>query len=559
MAFTRFRPTSHFIAPHSWSNDPCGAVYIPETKEYIICYQWNPGTTEGGNCAWGMARSKDLMVWEDCAPAIQNGDTYDTLGVFSGSIVSTLVGDERVLLLFYTSVSALPIHWSKPYIMGCESQSVAISKDYGRSWNRHLGNPLLAMPPEGENTTGWRDPFVSQWSRLSTLLAVDQRTYYMMIASGERCRGPQLQLYTSDNLYEWRHLSVLLEVKGGQKISDDSYLGFGKNFECASFFSLGDTDYIIVGVEEDEGSYRHNCHYTVWLSGLLTVSNDTPRFDIYGHGLLDHGISYAPHIFRDSNGRLLQLGWADEAAHQDTVRRQRWAGCLTHPRELASITRPLDKTIATKYADWTADENAGTMTTLGIRPAPQLQALRPQTSSLTLSDFNRIHSSNYEVQAVFSGLSGSERFTFNVRESSGSLEVTRLIFDLGNSHITVDRSQSSLMSLGKESPDTGHFQLLPDEDLHIRFFVDNSIIEVFANDRFALTSRIYPSLDTSVSASYHFGNYDTANVRFQYWEGLREAWPSRRGIGNAFEQDQSLTGRTMKSPEDQLPIEEIKS
>lgn len=114
MAFNRFRPISHFIAPHSWSNDPCGAVYIPETEEYIFCYQWNPGTTQGGNSAWGMAKSKDLVTWEDCSPALRNGISYDRLGVFSGSIVSRIIEGRRILFLFYTSVSALPIHVSDP-------------------------------------------------------------------------------------------------------------------------------------------------------------------------------------------------------------------------------------------------------------------------------------------------------------------------------------------------------------------------------------------------------------------------------------------------------------
>lgn len=113
MAFTRFRPTSHFLPPHSWSNDPCGATYIPEIKEYIFCYQWNPGSTDGGNSAWGVARSSDMVTWRDRPPAIQNGPKYDRLGVFSGSIVSRLVDGERVLFLFYTSVSDLPIHVSQ--------------------------------------------------------------------------------------------------------------------------------------------------------------------------------------------------------------------------------------------------------------------------------------------------------------------------------------------------------------------------------------------------------------------------------------------------------------
>jgi beta-fructofuranosidase len=94
-------------------NDPCGAIYVPETQEYIFCYQWNPGVALGGNSAWGMAKSKDLVTWEDCSPALRNGTSYDSLGVFSGSITSKIIDGRRVLFLFYTSVSALPIHVSR--------------------------------------------------------------------------------------------------------------------------------------------------------------------------------------------------------------------------------------------------------------------------------------------------------------------------------------------------------------------------------------------------------------------------------------------------------------
>jgi len=59
-------------------------------------------------------------------------------------------------------------------------------------------------------------------------------------------------------------------------------------------------------------------------------------------------------------------------------------------------------------------------------------------------------------------------------------------------------------------------------------FVDNSIVELFANNRFALTSRIYPSLEASIGVSYDFGRFDTQNnVKFQCWEGLAAAWPHR--------------------------------
>ncbi|KAL3961393.1 hypothetical protein ACCO45_002916 [Purpureocillium lilacinum] len=500
LAFRRFRPQSHFIAPHSWANDPCGAVFVPETREYIFCYQWNPGTSQGGNCAWGAARSRDLITWEDSSPALWNGPTgsYDPLGVFSGSIVSRLEGGERVLYLFYTSVSHMPIHWSKPYKPGCETQSVAVSRDLGRTWQRHERNPLISLPPKMEATTGWRDPFVSQWRSLSKLRGVSADTMYMMIASGVQGHGSQLHLYTTDDLLGWTYLGVLLDVKQGERVQPDSDLAFGMNFECGTFATVGGNDYIILGVEEDTTSTRHNCHYEAWLGGKLTLAEDgTPKFVIGSHGLLDHGVLYAAHIFRGEGDRLLQLGWADETATPAVVKNQGWAGCMSHPRELFEIARPV---VDAKYrsAEWKVDKERGVMTTLGIRPAEEVASLRRKQFGFSIRDLERLQSANYEVEATFSNVTGSDEFTLNVRMSPDEEEVTRIIVNLRDGHITVDRSRSSLAGLGASTPDSGRFALLPGEDeMRLRVFVDGSVIEVYANDRFALTSRVYPSLDGS--------------------------------------------------------------
>jgi len=475
-----------------------------------------------------MAKSKDLVTWEDCSPPIRNGITtgYDALGVFSGSIVSRMVEGKRVLFLFYTSVSALPIHWSKEYIKGCESQSVAFSTDFGRSWHRYQNNPLLSIPPKRESTAGWRDPFVSQWKNLSALLDTDLSTEYMMLSSGQKGRGGQLHLYASENILDWNLVSTILDAPENTSISHNSKLKWGRNFECASFFSIGQRNYILVGVEEDVQSKRHNRNYTLWLCGTLSIHDGRPIFNITGHGMLDHGILYAIHIFRDSKYRLLQLGWADEAANSRVLKDQRWAGCLTHPRELFEVSRPISD-VSSHNDAWIVDKEAGTMTTLGMRPAPQTQDLRSGSKVHSLQDFKNIHSDNYEVESTIRNLSGNEKLTFNVRQSPNSEEVTKIIIDLEHHLISVDRNKSSIECFGESFSDSGRFHLLPNEDLHVHFFVDNSILEVYANDRFALTSRIYPSLETSLCASYDFGMFSEDNVSFKCWDGLKNAWPLR--------------------------------
>lgn len=163
-----------------------------------------------------------------------------------------------------------------------------------------------------------------------------------------------------------------------------------------------------------------------------------------------------------------------------------------------------------------------------------------KSSSSPLQSFSSLRSKNYEVDATFSHLTGNEKFIFNVRESPNSAEVTKIILDIEIGQVTIDRSRSSLENLGTSTPDSGHFQLLPGEDPQVRNFVDESILEVYVNDRFALTSRIYPSLETSVGASYDFGGFGETHVKFELFEGLRNAWPARKSDESLLEELRSV-------------------
>ncbi len=493
-----------------------------------------------------MATSKDLVTWQDCVPALTKGtDTnYDSCGVFSGSITSTLVEGRRVLYLFYTSISTVPYpHWSIPYIHG-ESQSVAVSTDFGRSWHRYQHNPLLVDAPPRSFTTGWRDPFVSEWRSLSKLRGTNLNTRYMLLSSGDKRSGPQLFLYESQDLLAWKPLCALLTGQADRPIAPGSSIHYGRNFECGSFFTLGDKEYILAGVEQHPSqTKRHNHRYTLWLSGKVSVSGEgKPHFEISNFGRLDQGILYAPHIFHGPNSELLQLGWADEDQNGMT-RDQGWAGLITFPRELCHIRLPVPNTPLVDAHMWDIDVASNTMTTLGVRPAPQMRGLRLSSKLYDLKTLPTIQSQTYGIDANFTHLRGTETLTFNVRQAPNDIEVTRIIFSLPTNRITVDRSASSLTN-GNPEPETGTFQLFSTamsatgehslEDLHVTIFVDNSIVEVYANDRFTLSSRIYPTLDNSLGVSCVFTDSALMNatvpvekVSLECWEGLAEAWPGR--------------------------------
>ena len=62
-----------------------------------------------------------------------------------------------------------------------------------------------------------------------------------------------------------------------------------------------------------------------------------------------------------------------------------------------------------------------------------------------------------------------------------------------------------------------------DEPLHLRVFVDRSIVEVFANDRQCLTLRVYPQREDSGGVSVFARGSGARLASFDIWQ-MRSIW-----------------------------------
>ncbi len=80
-----------------------------------------------------------------------------------------------------------------------------------------------------------------------------------------------------------------------------------------------------------------------------------------------------------------------------------------------------------------------------------------------------------------------------VRRSPDGAEETRIAYDSRSERLLVDRSRSSLARDVERETYAAPLTLAPGEDLTLQVFIDRSIIEVFANGRVCLTSRVYPT------------------------------------------------------------------
>jgi beta-fructofuranosidase len=109
-----------------------------------------------------------------------------------------------------------------------------------------------------------------------------------------------------------------------------------------------------------------------------------------------------------------------------------------------------------------------------------------------------------------------------VRCSADGAERTRIVYDRARQQLEIDRSQSSASAADQRDLYGGALALEAGESLTLRVFVDCSVIEVFANGRLCLTSRVYPA-ETSLGIGL-FAQGGSVNVAaIDVWD-MQSIW-----------------------------------
>lgn len=538
----------------------------------------NPRSCEWGNISWGHATSQDLVHWKHHStkknPALSPVDAYDKEGVFTGCFLPQGVnGEPGQMSVIYSSINHLPLHWTIPYVRGCEGISIATSDDHGVFWNKLSQNPVLEEEPHGLDVTGFRDPYVAPWPALDKLRGC-ATSLYGIVSGGIRHKGPAVFLYAIDpgNLAEWSYLGRLMDSPANLRKSLKWSGDFGVNWECAGFMNLNsrhDTiskDFIVTGTEGGEERPwvklylagkpddfpRRTTRYCIWIAGSLTrdVTDDTVSFSHEFDGILDHGCFYAANTFYDpSMQRRVLWGWLpEEDVPIDHCKGKGWNGSLAVPRELflhkmTSVTRALRSSldnVASIQATQDVPGETYTIETLGIAPLPDLSALRTSKPHI-LTDVSLprpttslrwfpLRGNVWEMKAMISIGKGCSGVGIIVKHNQDRTTGTSIKFHPEREEIVVDRSKSNDSTEINKCDERGSFTLFEQdfgfgeelEKLRLHIFCDGDILEVFANDRFALSTMIYTT-ELDADEISLLGEGLTDSVRFeeiQFWSGM---------------------------------------
>ncbi|MEY2655739.1 MAG: hypothetical protein RLZZ524_2767, partial [Pseudomonadota bacterium] len=114
------------------------------------------------------------------------------------------------------------------------------------------------------------------------------------------------------------------------------------------------------------------------------------------------------------------------------------------------------------------------------------------------------------VQATFAGrtldiearFSGRDRgkVGLDLCRSPDGRETTRIVYWQDARRLSIERERSSLSPQVRRQNVHAHLALAPEEALDLRVLLDGSVLEVYANDRICLCTRLYPTLPESVQA-----------------------------------------------------------
>lgn len=500
---------------------------------------------------------------------------YNHLGIFSGSAqpVNLSGGIDGTILAIYTAVSELPTAWNEPYAPGTESQALAYSTDGGVTWSHYENNPILSDRPGNWNVTGWRDPYFVPWTQMDDVLNMTEPHYYAVFGSGIRGIGPRMPLYSApaSDLTNWTFLGALWEPEMNTTLGSLEETGsYGFNFELSNFFSIGDRYFVSMGAEGGNVSF-HQQKWSLWNEGTISVrANGSVAFNPVSGGASDWGLLYAvsfplcvtsklkildtnttPQItsFNDTkNNRRIQWGWAQEDMNDFGITQQGYQGAFALPREIFIKDTPgvIPKFRDTRPGNSRYIHNAdGTWnaSTLGIRPAPDVvEGLRrgaqytkypcdERKCNIKQFDLSRNLTKSYQFSVSIKRTTGITGVTIGA--SPNREEYTNIYFDPSSNSISVNRTRSSLIDMFANNTHMGYFEPYQfkngsTESLEMNIFVDGSLVEVYMNDRFALTSRIYPSREDSIGVSlFSAPGVDVEYSKIEVWDGLLNAWPDR--------------------------------
>lgn len=486
------RPRYHLLVPEEGDimpGDPNGAIWWKGRYHLFYIFQRFQSVEPRIVHCWGHVSSLDMVHWERHPTALDVAADDPDQGIFSGN---AFVNNEGLPTILYHGVSL--------------GNSIAVSRDDNLiQWEKSPRNPLVPIPRPGDAGHGVYESWDPHGWR--------EGNEYLAIFGGVRPA-----LFRGPTLHELKYAGPFLE--------HDPWSQPGEDISCPDFFPMGD-EHVLLCI-----SHLRGARYFIgpWRDGRFTPRAHA-RMNWPGGGY------FAPETLQDDAGRRVLWAWCMDERPADMRARSGWSGVMSLPRVL----------------------EPGADGLLKITPVPELERLRHRRrvrENLVVTadqplELNDIAGDQLELELEFDpgqaeqlGLevyaspeNAAEQSTPTAAAASTTgREQTLILVDRLREELQIDVSQSTLdpriryrswcIHRPTDPVDANRavaiqaapFQLSPGEPLRLRVFLDHSLLEVYANERQAVTQRVWRTRRDATRIRLVSRGGDCRLRRLQAWD-----------------------------------------
>lgn len=469
----RWHPRFHGCPTGAWTNEPHGLIYAD--GRYHIFFQKNAAGPYMARLHWGHLTSTNLYDWQEERIAIAPGEPYtneagrfglDMKGCWSGCIFTDpqLTGGKP--RIFYTGVD-----YAKARIFEATPADNSLLV-----WNKNT-TPLIDGVPPGF-ADDFRDPYFFR----------NGDNAYMMVGCSKNRHDAQT-LDGKRGAYNTGAVTRHRYDNGRWTSSDDSaYHGWdiaadGTYIEMPTMTQMPNGKWLFVytpmgtaqGVKTMYRTGSIDANGVFVTDKFSTTSRGVDLFGRDGYGLL------SPSIMRRGD-RVTVIGLVPDKLGSHDNKVNGWAHCFSLPR------------------DWSLDNQGN----LWQKPAPELAGMRSETS-YGKSDFDL---SGTHVMAGVEGREAEVKMTFTCGTNPAGVRFFKNPANPDHSHVSLTFDPNahtvtlSLLHLPHIVNDGGVYNnvytaalpddIAPGKEVTFDLFIDRSIIDLFVNDRYAASVRIFP-------------------------------------------------------------------
>lgn len=444
------RPKFHGMPGANWTNETHGMTY--SNGRYHVFFQKNANGPYMTRLHWGHISSENLYDWREERIAIAPGESYDVKGCWSGCVFS----DDEI-----TGGQPNAIYTGVDYQKAMISQAVPADEDL-IVWDKVEGNPIINGRPTGLSDD-FRDPYFFR----------NGDDAYIIVGTSKNNVG-------AATLHKYDRVSGKWSNDGKMFFQGTSKAQDGRFWEMPTVTKMADGRWLVTVTPLETSTGVHTLYWTGEINADGTFSPDeastSPRdFELIskdGYGLL------SPTIYQ-KDGKTITLGIVPDKVATSENCKWGWAHLYSFPREIS-----LD-----------AEGN------LLQKPFDGLQELRSNKKfsldGKTISgivDIEEINGRQLELLGKFKVGSSSFGFSF-FKNGSGKATVS---YNPATNEIRADFSGLNRLQNDNNVYNGVYTKALPERipagsEMTLDVFVDGSIVDIFVNNKWATSIRVYPS------------------------------------------------------------------